>query len=239
LTPAEPAWSRLPVASRRFTLAEVRSLCARLPPPRTNRIHEVAEPRPAATLVPVVDVDGEAAVVVTRRPATMVHHRGDWVFPGGRVDPATDASSAEAARREAEEELGIPADRVDIVGRLDTHGPIVTGFVIDVFVGVVDGLVELVPDPREVSAVLTVPLSCCMSGGSFAVGRPAPLHDPGPRAGGVSVPRGDRDVASGLASFTLPNGDLLWGTQGEILFNLLDQLVVLRENGLREREGQP
>ncbi len=31
-----------------------------------------------------------------------------------------------------------------------------------------------------------------------------------------------------LASFELPNGDLLWGTQGEILYNLLDQLVTLR-----------
>ena len=52
--------------------------------------------------------------------------------------------------READEELGIPAGRVDIVGQLDTHGPIVTGFVIEVFVGVIDGPAQLVPDPREV-----------------------------------------------------------------------------------------
>ena len=175
----EPAWARLPESERRFTLDDVRSLCAQLPPPRINRIHDVAEPRAAATLVPIVDVDGEAAVVLTKRPATMLHHRGDWVFPGGRVDPETDAASRDAARREADEELGIPADRVEIVGQLDTHGPIVTGFVIEVFVGVIDGSVRLAPDPREVSEVVTVPLSCFMRGASFAIGRRAPEHDPG------------------------------------------------------------
>jgi ADP-ribose pyrophosphatase YjhB (NUDIX family) len=158
----------------------------------------------------------------------MVHHRGDWVFPGGRVDPRTDANPSDAARREAEEELGIPAARVEIVGQLDTHGPIVTGFVIEVFVGVIDGSVALVPDPREVSEVFTLPLSRFMVGASYAVGRPAPAFDTGPSADGAAIASDGREVALALASFELPNGDLLWGTQGEILYNLLDQLVTLR-----------
>jgi 8-oxo-dGTP pyrophosphatase MutT (NUDIX family) len=227
----EPPWALLREAARRFTLDEVRSLCAQLPRPLVHRLHEVAQPRAAATLVPVVDVDGEAGVIITKRPATMLHHRGDWVFPGGRVDPAHDATSSDAARREAEEELGIPAGRVDIVGQLDTHGPIVTGFVIEVFVGVIDGTVPLAPDPREVSEVSTVPLSYFMLGASFAVGRSAPDHEPGPSAGGAPTPSPGRDVAGGLASFALANGDLLWGTQGQILYNLLDQLVTLRAMG--------
>jgi len=225
---AEPPWELLVDAARRFTLDEVRSLCAQLPRPRVHRIHEVARPRAAATLVPVVDVDGEAGVIITKRPATMLHHRGDWVFPGGRVDVDRDATSSDAARREAEEELGIPAERVDIVGQLDTHGPIVTGFVIEVFVGVIDGTVPLAPDPREVSEVSTIPLSHFMLGASFAVGRSAPEHEPGPSADGAPTSSPGRDVAGGLASFALANGDLLWGTQGEILYNLLDQLVTLR-----------
>ena len=65
--------------SRSTTCGRCARSCRR---PRINRIHDVAEPRAAATLVPIVDVDGEAAVVLTKRPATMVHHRGDWVFPG-------------------------------------------------------------------------------------------------------------------------------------------------------------
>ncbi len=60
-TAREPPWARLPESARRFTLDEVRSLCAGLPRPRTNAIHDVAEPRAAATLVPVVDVAGTLA----------------------------------------------------------------------------------------------------------------------------------------------------------------------------------
>ena len=146
---------------------------------------------------------------------------------GGSI-PRPTPPRRDAARREADEELGIPADRVEIVGQLDTHGPIVTGFVIEVFVGVVDGSVRLAPDPREVSEVVTVPLSCFMRGASFAIGRRAPEHDPGPSADGSAPILAGGDVAGGLASFVLPNGDLLWGTQGEILLNLLDELVTLR-----------
>jgi len=63
-TTRDPPWARLPGTARRFTLGEVRSLCARLPRPRTKAIHEV---------------EGEAGVIVTKRPATMVHHRGERV----------------------------------------------------------------------------------------------------------------------------------------------------------------
>ena len=70
-----------------------------------------------------------------------------------------------------------------------------------------------------------------MLGASFAVGRSAPDHEPGPSADGAPTPSPGRDVAGGLASFALANGDLLWGTQGQILYNLLDQLVMLRAMG--------
>ena len=179
--------------------------------------------------MPIVDVDGEAAVVLTKRPATMVHHRGDWVFPGGRVDPETDATSRDAARREADEELGIPADRVEIVGQLDTHGPIVTGFVIEVFVGVIDGSVAARPrSPRGVGgADASRSRASCAAPASRSVGsRRSTIPARAPTAPSSTSTGGD--VAGGLASFVLPNGDLLWGTQGEILLNLLDQLVTLR-----------
>ena len=84
--------------SRAITVADVRSACAALPAPRWEKLFDVAEPRAAAVLIPVVDDDGEAAVILTKRSATMPSHRDDWVFPGGRLDPA-DASHAEAARR--------------------------------------------------------------------------------------------------------------------------------------------
>jgi len=106
-----------------------------------------------------------------------------------------------------------------------------------VFVGVIDGTVILAPDAREVSEVATIPLSHFMVGASFAVGRSAPEHEPGPSADGAPNATPGRDVAGGLASFALANGDLLWGTQGEILYNLLDQLVTLRGSERKKAAG--
>jgi 8-oxo-dGTP pyrophosphatase MutT (NUDIX family) len=215
-------WSHLPKRARELSVNE---LCARsrfFRHPRINKIADVAEPRPAATLVPVVDARGEAAVVVTRRNSTMRYHRGDWVFPGGRVD-AGDRSARDAARREAAEELGVSAQDIDVIAQLDTHGPIVTGFVIEVFVGVIDGRVDLHPNPREVEQVEVLPLSALMEEGVFSRTRSAPTHEPGPLA--TTAPRAEiPDLGRGLASFALPDGGLIWGTQGEILYNLLEQL---------------
>jgi 8-oxo-dGTP pyrophosphatase MutT (NUDIX family) len=228
------AWHRLNAADLRFTVDDVRRLCRHLPRPGHRVLHEVDQPRLAATAVPVVEVEGEAAVVLTKRPATMTYHRGDWVFPGGRVD-AGDRSSAAAARREVAEELGVPRRLIDVVGQLDTHGPIVTGFLIDVFVAVLDRGAELAPDPAEVGEVAIVELGHFFGDGVYALDRPWPAYDTGPSAPGAVAPApgasSGRRPAGELASFSLPNGELAWGTQGEILANLLDQLARQRARG--------
>ena len=232
----DPPWLALDDVERRYTTSQVRAMCAQLRPPRTRSRHDVTNPRAAAVLVPVVDADGQAAVLVTQRQSTMRLHRGDWVFPGGRVEVERSETARDAARREAAEELGIPAPRVDLVGTLDTHGPIVTGFVIEVFVAIVEGPLELAPDPREVAAVCTLPLSWCMSEAVFSRTREAPAHQPGPSAEGAHAPT-RRSVGPGMASFVLPNGDQIWGTQGEILYDLLEQLAILRRADLDDRSS--
>src|SRR4051794_8065374 len=150
-------WSALPPEQRRLTLADVRARCATLPSPGHKMIHPgITTWREAASLLPVIERNGEAAVILTKRPSTMTYHRDDWVLPGGRCDPGEEA--VDAALREAWEELGIPADRIEILGELDKHGPLSTGFMLQVFVGLIDGELELAPDPHEVAEVLVVPL---------------------------------------------------------------------------------
>ena len=209
-----------------FTVDAIARLCRHLPAPGRRPLHAIAEPKLAATAVPVVDLDGEAAVILTQRPSTMTYHRGDWVFPGGRVDES-DATGANAAVRELGEELGVPGE---IVGQLDTHGPIVTGFLIEVFVVVVSAGATLQPDAREVSAVATVSLEHFLAPGNLAFDRPWPMFEAGPRA--VEVDTGAVSPARDMPSFVLPDGDLVWGTQGAILENFLQQLTRLRELGL-------
>ena len=113
--------------------------------------------RPAAVLVPLVDRDDGLRVILTKRSSHLKHHPGQIAFPGGKVDD-TDASPMAAALREAEEEIGLTADQVEIIGHLPTHKT-VTAFEVHPFVGHVSGDFVPVPEPGEVAEVFEVPLS--------------------------------------------------------------------------------
>ena len=199
-----------------FTLDTVVASCRTLPAPGLNVIQRGhPNPRPAATLVPVIEVDGQAAVILTRRTQGM-DHGGDWVFPGGRLDDI-DTSHAEAARRETAEELGIAPERIEVVGQLTTHGPIITGYVIEVFVGVVTGTEPLDPDAGEVSEIATIPLIDFLQPGRFYR---API-DPALRHPAETAP--DLDLTQ-LRYYAIDDDHRLWGLQAEILYELLHHL---------------
>jgi 8-oxo-dGTP pyrophosphatase MutT (NUDIX family) len=110
---------------------------------------------PAAVLVPVVDRP-EPTVILTLRPETMRKHPGQVSFPGGRIDPG-DSGPVAAALREAEEEIGLPAAAVEVIGIADRYRT-VTGFDVTPVVGIVPAGLELVPHPGEVAAVFEAPL---------------------------------------------------------------------------------
>lgn len=110
---------------------------------------------PAAVLVAVVD-HPSPTVILTQRPETMRKHPGQISFPGGRIDPGDDGPVA-AALREAEEEIALPRDAVQLVGMADLYRTI-TGFQVTPVVGVVPPGLPLRPHPGEVAAMFEVPL---------------------------------------------------------------------------------
>jgi 8-oxo-dGTP pyrophosphatase MutT (NUDIX family) len=110
---------------------------------------------PAAVLVPVVDRP-EPTVILTERPKTMRRHPGQISFPGGRIEPEDDGPIA-AALREAEEEIGLPRHRVEVIGIADLYRTI-TGFEVVPVVGVVPPDVTLAPHPGEVADMFEAPL---------------------------------------------------------------------------------
>jgi 8-oxo-dGTP pyrophosphatase MutT (NUDIX family) len=110
---------------------------------------------PAAVLVPVVERP-EPGVLLTLRPDTMRKHPGQISFPGGRIDPSDDGPVA-AALREAEEEIGLPPARVQVVGIADRYVT-VTGFEVTPVVGIVPPDLALTPHPGEVAALFEAPL---------------------------------------------------------------------------------
>jgi 8-oxo-dGTP pyrophosphatase MutT (NUDIX family) len=115
--------------------------------------------RPSAVLAPLRPLahDPEALeMVLTRRTTDLTAHAGQVSFPGGRIEEA-DGGAEAAALRELQEELGVAARDVTVVGHLD-HMLTVTGYHITPVVGVLAAGLELRPEPREVARVFAVPL---------------------------------------------------------------------------------
>jgi 8-oxo-dGTP pyrophosphatase MutT (NUDIX family) len=116
--------------------------------------------RPAAVLVPIIERD-EPSVLFTQRTAHLADHGGQISFPGGKID-AGDASPADAALREAEEEIALARSFVEPIGYLDIH---ITPFghrIVPVLARVRPGF-EPCLNQNEVDTVFEVPLAFLMT----------------------------------------------------------------------------
>src|SRR5919199_5142705 len=91
----------------------------------------------AAVLVPLYVVDGELHAGFTKRREDLNRHAGEISFPGGRQD-FPDEDLRFTALREAEEEIGLPTNDVELVGALPPTGTFVTNYKIHPFVGVIE-----------------------------------------------------------------------------------------------------
>lgn len=112
-----------------------------------------AAPRPAGVLA-ALGPDGR--MILTRRASGLRHHPGQIALPGGKVDPM-DAGPVAAALREAHEEIGLPPERVEILGTLPPHLT-VTGFSMVPVLGLIDGAFTPKPEAGEVAEAFAVPL---------------------------------------------------------------------------------
>jgi 8-oxo-dGTP pyrophosphatase MutT (NUDIX family) len=113
--------------------------------------------RPAAVLVPIIRREPALTVLLTQRTEDMPSHAGQIAFPGGRPQ-ASDADSVDTALREAEEEVGLPRQFVEVIGSVD-HYRTGTGYEITPVVGLVTPGFTTRADPREVADVFEVPLA--------------------------------------------------------------------------------
>ena len=145
----------------------------------------------AAVLVPLFERNGDVLVWLVRRPTSMRSHAGQVAFPGGKSD-AGDASLLATALRETHEELGIPPDRVDVLGPLDDI-PTHTGFTISPWVAWLPLDVDVTPNPSEVARAFAVPFSTFLT----------------PPSSGAS-----------MRGWTI-DGELVWGATAAILRGLV------------------
>jgi 8-oxo-dGTP pyrophosphatase MutT (NUDIX family) len=156
----------------------------------------------AAVLVPL---HGDPLTAVfTERRADLRRHAGEISFPGGRQDEP-DEDLRTTALREAEEEIGLPASEVELVGALPPVGTFVTGYRIYPFVGMIPRRRVWTLQETEVAQVLEFSLRDLVAGHEMKrlVRKGVPIKTP---------------------TYTV-RGHLVWGATGRIVQSLLERLA--------------
>ena len=156
----------------------------------------------AAVLIPLYEEGGRLHAVFTKRPADMRRHAGEISFPGGRMDD--DEDLRDTALREAEEEIGLAREHVQVVGALPPTGTIVTNYAVYPFVGLTGSGNAFRPNPMEVDQVVELALADLIDG--FERKR--------------LIRRG---VPIKTDTYTV-GGHLIWGATARILGTLLERL---------------
>jgi 8-oxo-dGTP pyrophosphatase MutT (NUDIX family) len=156
----------------------------------------------AAVLVPLYEEGGRLHAVFTKRPADMRRHAGEISFPGGRMDD--DEDLRDTALREAEEEIGLAREQVQVVGALPPTGTIVTNYAVYPFVGLTGSGNAFRPNPMEVDQVVELALPDLIDG--FERKR--------------LIRRG---VPIKTDTYTV-GGHLIWGATARILGTLLERI---------------
>ena len=157
----------------------------------------------AAVLVPLYLDSGDLHSVFTKRRDDLRRHAGEISFPGGRPD-FPDEDLMVTALREAEEEIGLARDDVELVGALPPVGTFVTGYRIHPFVGVIKPGHAWTAQPNEVEEVLELSLPALIDGYELKrlLKRGVPIKTP---------------------TYTV-DGNLIWGATGRITQLLLKHL---------------
>ncbi len=160
-------------------------------------------PIAASVLIPIV-LRKQPTILLTQRTAHLSSHSGQIAFPGGKRD-ASDADLYATALREAQEEVGLQADFVHVLGMLPIYAT-GTGFAITPVVGLVREGFSLVPNADEVADVFEVPLTFLMNPANH---RRHVFESPAGRREWLSMPYQDG-----------PNERFIWGATAGMLRNL-------------------
>ncbi len=112
----------------------------------------------SAVLIPLFHNQGQYHVLFTERSEEVDFHKGQVCFPGGTHEPS-DSSLLQTAFRETEEEIGLKAEDVKILGELDDIMTLTSNYAISPFVAFIPCPYPFEADGKEIREIFFVPLS--------------------------------------------------------------------------------
>ena len=157
----------------------------------------------SAVLIPIYYKEGQYHLLFTKRTEKVRDHKGQICFPGGACE-AIDRTPFNTAVRECTEEIGLPAETVELLGELDDLRTIGTSYVISPFVAAISWPFPLKVDPMEVEKIIEVPISALLDKDCLRQGT---------------------DILNGQTVTTYfyhYQGEVIWGATARILSQFLD-----------------
>lgn len=170
---------------------------------------------PSAVLLPIYYNQGQYCILFIKRTGKVQEHKGQISFPGGACQDG-DGTLVNTALRECAEEIGVMADRVEILGELDDTSIQSSGYIISPFVAIIPWPYPLKLDQWETAEIIEVPISALLDKSS--------LRQETENIDGETV----------TSYFYHYQGRVIWGATARILSQFLDIFARVTEDNAGE-----
>ena len=166
------------------------------------RIHD-SKMKVSAVLVPVFLKNGQYHLLFIQRTERVKEHKGQISFPGGSYEKA-DGSLLNTALREAQEEIGLAPNDVQILGELDDTATATSNYIISPFIGLIPYPYSFKPDKWETEELIEIPIIALLDKNCFREG--------------ITVQNGQE-----IDTYFYQYGDRsVWGATAKILWQFLE-----------------
>lgn len=181
--------------------------------PMPDEIPEHA--RQGAVLALLCPVNGALSLLLIRRTADGGAHSGQIGFPGGKAEK-TDADLLATALREAQEEVGLLACDIDVIGALSSLYIPVSNFNVHPFIAYTDKKPDYILSAIEVESVLEVPV--------------ADLFHPERITKAVVTSPADKSFIRKVPAYKLDDDTIIWGATAMMISELQMLLEEFEKN---------
>ena len=158
--------------------------------------------RPSAVLILFFPINDELHLVFIKRAEDGKAHSGQISFPGGKSE-SEDADLSATAIREANEEVGIMSEEIEMLGQLTSLYIPVSNFNVYPFVAFSKQRPRYSIDKKEVAKILEIPLEMLFHLERKTVTR-------------VTSPA-DKTFVRDVPAYQLEDGTIIWGATAMIL----------------------